>query len=241
MSSPTTENAELQGLIQLQQIDLRIMELKEKAARIPDEIQELDQRLEEIRQNSQQARQQIEDEGKALRQFEGNVETLKERLSKFKTQLMDVKTNKEYQAMLHEIQETESRISEFEDLILEKLLLMDDLDERAGQTQEALEKREAEILKERREMEEFGHRFEAEIEELSGSRQQLAATLRPDLVELYTRISTARNGVALAEVKNQSCQSCHVRLRPQLFAELKTNHQILTCESCNRILYYVGS
>ncbi|MFQ5929387.1 MAG: zinc ribbon domain-containing protein [Acidobacteriota bacterium] len=233
-------NSELRRLIHLQQLDLKIVELQQRAEQIPEEIETLNQILEENRQTLEQARQLIEEDNKQRRLLEGEVETLRERLSKYKSQLMEVRTNKEYQAMLHEIENTEREIEAKEDHILERMMAIDEREEQAREAKGELEKKEEEILEKRGELESFASQAESQIVCLQEDRRRLEEEISEQLTEQYQRIASVRNGVALAEAKDQSCQACHVKLRPQLFADIRTNQQIITCENCNRILYHAG-
>jgi predicted nucleic acid-binding Zn-ribbon protein len=97
--------------------------------------------------------------------------------------------------------------------------------------QEEVKKRRAEL---QNQMEELG----VKLQNLQSDRSRLLEGISSPLLKQYSRIAGARKGVALAEARDYSCQVCHVRLRPQMFNEVKKNEQIITCESCNRILYY---
>ncbi len=102
------------------------------------------------------------------------------------------------------------------------------------------EKEENEILSTQSKLEGFAAQAENEILVLQKERGQLEGEMPEELTQQYQRIASVRNGVALAEAKDQSCQGCHVKLRPQLFTEIRTNQRIITCENCNRFLYYAG-
>lgn len=231
-------NAELQTLVQLQDLDLALKQLREKVRRVPVELSTLEQDLAECRQLYEGVLKYQEEGDKQRRQLESEVETFRQKLSKYKDQLMSVKTNKEYQAMLAEIANCEKEISAKEDQILERMMLADEWNEKQRAAKVELSTREREIQARREELEAFRSRSENELNHLEGQRSLLRESLSPELVELYERIATARQGVAVAPALDQSCQGCHVRLRPQLFQEVKTNLQIIRCESCSRILYY---
>jgi RNase P subunit RPR2 len=80
---------------------------------------------------------------------------------------------------------------------------------------------------------------EEERDRLLAQRQQDETTLPPEILELYERVRKARRGLALAEARDGCCTACNVRLRPQVYNEVRTNESVVTCESCSRILYYV--
>ena len=74
---------------------------------------------------------------------------------------------------------------------------------------------------------------------LQGRRKEVAAALTAGVLELYERIRVARPGVAVAEVRDGLCMACNVRLRPQRYNEVRSSDALMTCDNCNRILYYI--
>ncbi len=228
----------MKALIDLQQVNLRIRDLQERTKAIPREIEVLQSRLEESRSKLEEAEARLRGHESERRRGEGDVELLRERLSKFRTQLMEVKTNKEYQAVLKEIAVTEEEISGAEDRILESMLEADERVREVKLAADELDQRKQEIGSQCTVLEADAETAAAHISELEQQRQILWSSLNPELRDLYDRIASVRSGTALAEAKDQSCQVCHVKLRPQLFNEIKQNRNIITCENCNRILYY---
>ncbi len=234
-------NSELQGLVELQELDIRIGQIQQRVGEVPGEIEGASLTLEESTRNLEQVQEQIGQAAKDRRELEGAVESLKERLSKYKDQLMEVKTNREYQAMLHEISNAEGAISAKEDKILEHMMRTDVLEQRAEQAQKQLKERTAQVSARRQELESLVSESESQVTDFQNQRNLVEKQIPESLLEQYRRIASARDGVALVAVTDQSCQACNVRLRPQLFAEVKASQRIMTCESCNRILYYAGS
>ena len=222
-------NSELGTLIRFQELNLKIVKLEARTQGIPEEIEAHRQTLEESRQSLVEEERLIEEVRARQRELELEVASLREELSKHKTQLMEVKTNKEYQAMLHAIEGGERGIEAKEDQILEGMMAI-----------EEREKEEIEILSKQRKLEGFAAQAESEILVLQKERGQLEGEMPEELTQQYQKIASVRNGVALAEARDQSCQGCHVKLRPQLFTEIRTSQRIITCENCNRFLYYAG-
>lgn len=231
-------NSELQSLVQLQDLDLALRQLREKVRRVPVELGVLEHDLAECRRLYDSVVKNREEGDKQRRQLESEVDVFRQKLSKYKDQLMSVKTNKEYQAVLAEISTCEREISAKEDQILERMMMSDDWNEKQRAAKQELDVREKEIQARCQELEAFRAQSENELSDLECRRGLLRQNLSPELVQLYERIATVRHGVAVAPALDQSCQGCHVRLRPQLFNEIKTNLQIIRCESCSRILYY---
>ncbi len=142
--------------------------------------------------------------------------------------------------MLHEIEGAEREIEAKEDQILEGMIAIEEREKVVQEAQREHAKNEKEILSKQSQLESFAAQAESEIVDLQKERGQLEGEMPEELTQQYQRIASVRNGVALAEAKDQSCQACHVKLRPQLFTEIRTNRRIITCENCNRFLYYAG-
>ncbi len=234
-------NSQLDNLIGLQELDSKILALEDRIHEIPEEISNLDQTLDEKRQSVEELDRLVGEGSKQRTLLEGDTESLKEKLSKYKTQLMEVKTNKEYQAMLREIENTNQEIGAIEDQILEQMIKMDEWEKQLTEAKQELSEQKERLSKKRNKLESTGLQAQEDINHLNSERGQLESQIPGELIQQYERIASARSRIALAEARDQSCQACHVRLRPQLFNELKTNQKIITCESCNRILYYVAS
>ncbi len=143
--------------------------------------------------------------------------------------------------MLHEIEGGERGIEAKEDQILEGMMAIEEREKVVQEAQTEYGKKENEILSKQSKLEGFAAQAENEIVDLQKQRGQLEGEMPEELTQQYRKIASVRNGVALAEAKDQSCQGCHVKLRPQLFTEIRTNQRIITCEKCNRFLYYAGS
>ena len=231
---------DLQTLIQLQQLDTRMFELRRRVLSIPDEIESQAESLQECRDAVDELRDQAGQKVRLQRQLEGEVELLQQKLSRYQEQLMDVKTNREYRAMRHEIADVRAQISNQEDEILEIMLALDELEDQTREASRRAEERASEVSSRQKELESFAARSESNMAGFEAERGQLERDLPESLLERYRKLASVNNGQALAEVSGQSCRACNVKLRPQLFTEVKTGLKVLTCETCNRILYYQG-
>jgi len=230
----------LQTLIQLQQLETRIVELRQRVLSIPDEIESQAESLQESQDAVDELRDQAARKVRVQRQLEGEVELLQQKLSRYQEQLMDVKTNREYRAMRHEIADVRAQISSKEDEILEIMLVLDELHDQTREASRRAEERASEVSSRQKELESFAASSESNMAGFEEERGHLERGLPESLLERYRKLSSANNGQALAEVTGQSCRACNVKLRPQLFTEVKTGLKILTCETCSRILYYQG-
>ena len=232
---------QLQLLISLQQTDLEILHLQTRTDEAPGEIGKLDQDLAESSQQLETAREIQQQHLRQARQLERELNGLRDKLARFKTQLMEVKNNQQYKAVLLEIDAAKGQINSTEDEILDEMLAAEESEQKASEVETAVENTRREVEEKRRDLKQFIATAETTGRMLREKRFRVVATLEPELDALYQRIAKARNGQALAEARDQSCQVCHIRLRPQLFNEIKASQRIITCENCNRILYYAPS
>lgn len=230
-------DADLDRLIRLQQIDLARETARRRIADHPVLVQSLDTRLASATEALEAARAQVAENQAARRAVEKDLGMIQARLSKFKDQLMEVKTNKEYTAMLKEIEAAQGEVRRLEDRILERMLEYDELmgTQKAAEARLAADK--AVIAAERKQIEEDTARLERELVGSDSARARVVAEMSPGVLATYETVREKR-GTAVVEVKGGYCSACHVRLRPQAANELRRNEIIFQCESCQRILYY---
>jgi predicted nucleic acid-binding Zn-ribbon protein len=231
-------NPDLRNLIALQDLELNIASLQKQASEIPNNKQVLENELERIRSEYDQEVVRSKDLANQRRTLEGVVDDLRTKLSRFKDQLMTVKTNKEYTAMLHEIQMAEEQIRSEEDKILEIMEKTEDMEGDLRKAEEEMLRRSKEIKEEIRKTDESVPLLESELERQREEKAAMESSVTTDLLAQYRRIAKARKGVALAEAKDELCSACHVRIRPQMYAELLRTDNIYVCDSCSRILFH---
>jgi predicted nucleic acid-binding Zn-ribbon protein len=234
--------AELEQLIALQNADTSIRRLQAEIEAIPKrraEIEkEFDQRAFEIRE-LERARDEARSERARLETEVVEQRTKQERAER---NLMSSKKQDEYTAAIREADAARKHISQLETQILEKM-------EAFEQAESQLKEREPEITRLRAEMEKRVQEFETQtrtqaeqLEASRGERERILATLPKQMGALYNRISTRiRDGIAVAEARNGSCTACFMSLRPQVMAEIRRGEDVITCDNCNRILYYVSA
>jgi len=230
-------NPDLRNLITLQDIDLKISILRKQISETPNKIQTYQDELKLASGAYQNHQTSIQELAKQRRTREGDVELMRTKLSRLKDQLMAVKTNKEYTAMLHEIQAVEYQIRSAEDGILE---IMERLESQEGALVEEVKifkSKESELAEQILGAERAAPALELAAAKLVEEKTALEARISNDLLERYRRIADARKGIALAEAKEELCSACHVRIRPQVFADLLRTEEIHVCDSCSRILF----
>jgi hypothetical protein len=152
---------------------------------------------------------------------------------------MEVKTNKEYQAMLHEIETVKRERSALETKILQGMEASDVLEARIREKEGTLasEMRTVDAGMEALKGEE--KRLEEERAALEGTRREIEEGLPGELVAEFQRVARGREGVAVTRIANGLCQACSVRIQPRIVQEARRGEGLLRCDSCRRFLYYV--
>ena len=230
---------DLEKLIQLQAAENQMREVDLALQEIPQQRAALDAELAQEREKLASAREKLGTAQKRRRQNETTLQDFETRRSKYKGQLMEVKTNKEYQAMLHEIDTVEREVRGIEDRILEDMEAAEGLAGEITAEERLFKQAEERHAAATRALDDRAARLEHERAQFVAARDAVAAELPEDLLGLFRRVARLR-GVAVAEARDARCQQCNVLLRPQMFVDLKRNDQIQQCPSCNCILYFAG-
>jgi predicted nucleic acid-binding Zn-ribbon protein len=232
-------NTDLERLIALQRLDTAADAARRTLASEPEREAALAARLEAAQHRVAAAKARVADNTTARRAIEKDVAVHQSRLSKFREQAMAVKTNQEYHAIQKEIGFAQGEIKSLEDKELEQMLEADELTAALKKADADLAAEQKAIDADRRAMAAEQKELQAAIEQMTAERSTLVAALDPGLLRTFEQIARKRNGVAVAEARDGICTICHVRLRPQVFNTVLKNEQIIQCDSCNRILYYV--
>jgi len=229
---------ELEALLTLQRHDLRLMEARQKLGGIPARKSALEGAVASAREALDRAKRDLESHRLARRTLEKEVEGFQAETLKLERQLFDVKTNQEYQAMLHQIQGLKGKRSDTETKILESF-------EREEQAQKAVADSERRVKAEearQREGEAALVKEHAELEQVIHSITQDREAVKPSipspLFSRYDRVAKNRDGIGVAEIRKDACGACFRTLTPRALQEVKRNDSVLTCESCGRILVW---
>ena len=230
---------DLEYLIHLQELDSAAERARRRIADIPAVQQSLEARSAAGAAAVEAVKDRISATALSRRDIEKEVAAVQTRLSKYKEQLMSVKTNKEYTAMQHEIATAEGLVRSYEDRLLE---LMEAADQEAADlkvAETAMKNEQAQIARDQKALAEEKVAREAEIQRLAAERAELVSKISKEAMEIYVRVAHGRRGQAVAQARDGVCVVCHVRMRPQVFNQVRRNDGIHQCESCTRILYYV--
>jgi uncharacterized protein len=230
-------NSDLKQLIRLQAIDLSIQELRARIDRFPGISKALDEKLRSAQAAVATAQEKAKSNQGTRKKLEGEITAAESKISKYRDQMMAVKTNEEYRALQHEIEHAQQGIRKVEDEILNLMM-----EAEAGQSElkaaEAhLKEDQQKVHTERKQLEEENKRDLGALEAYVKERKEIDASVSPDLISRYERVRKLRGGIGVAAARNEVCEICQVRIRPQVFQEIRRNDQIIACDACQRILY----
>src|SRR5438067_6681928 len=227
---------EIEHLISLQRTDREIQRLKAEVAELPRRVAVIEQKLAGTKAELEKARSAVKADEAARRKYETAITDLRQKISKYRDQSLEVKTNDQYKALMHEIQFAEQEIASNEDKILELMVNAEARDKQVKAAEAELKEEAAEIEKEKVIAHDRTAQDEKELAEWTAKRDAARAAVDPDLLRHYDRVAKFR-GSGLAEVLGERCSGCQVALRPQMYNEVRGG-KLLQCDSCQRILYY---
>lgn len=231
-------NPQLQTLIELQKIDSEIAELEQGKAAIPRQIESGRVGIEGKQIQLKEAEDNLLTLQKKRKDLEMDVAAENDHIAKTKTKLSAVKTNKEYSAILVEVDAVKEKILALEDQELELMEILEEKERELiplkANCKEEEEKFNVYKLKKEAESE----RTEKELEVIRPRRSQAANNLNVKLLEHYTKVFNAREGVVVVPIHENICQGCLQQILPQQVIDVKSGETIIYCEQCSRILYW---
>ncbi len=233
----TIKDKQLELLISLQEIDKEIKKFNQQKEKIPEDIERERQIFEKINSEINQLNDKIEQAKKERRSKELETQSTTDLLNNTKEKLPNVKTNKEYSAVLQEIENLKSKIDSLEEA---EIKLMENIEECQKEYDQKLKEKEEEEKKyleikkiKEDELEDLNKRLEMEL----NNKKELATKIENKWFKYYEKVIDARNGLAVVTIEKDTCCGCHRSLRPQLSIEIRQNDSIITCPYCSRFLF----
>ena len=230
-------NPDLHNLKELQAADRESARLSQEIASLPRRVAVIEAKLADSRGRKEKAVAAIKAGEVARRKFETQIQDLQQKISKYRDQMLAVKTNQEYKAFTSEVEFAQQHVREAEDKILEGMVAAESLEKDLKKAEAELKAETAEIEKEKTEARLRTDIAEKEMAEWKSKRDHVRAAISPDALRHYDRVLKLR-GSALAEAADHKCSACQVMLRPQVYNDVRTNEQFIICDSCHRILWY---
>jgi uncharacterized protein len=229
--------SQIDNLIRLQTIDSEIYALNREKEAKPEQIKAYEAAFEAKKQALAVLEKTLLDLQKLRKDRELELAAKEEEGKKLQGQLYSLKTNKEYQTMLHQIQGAKADASVIEDKILEVFDKADKAKKEVDAEKERLKGEEKVFLEQKKKTEDRIKEIDDRLAQLEAQRSQTAPDIDPKILSQYERIMKNREGLGICGVKNNSCQGCNMLVPPQVINLIKMYERLITCEVCNRILY----
>ena len=234
---------QLQVLINVQALDTKIAALESEQARLPRQIEAVQAAVAQARDGVQTLKGRLDQNKKDTRAKEKDLEDAQVKRQKSEARLYEVKTNKEYSAVLVEIEEIKQEKAKIEEEVLSLMEMQERLAMEIRDAEASLKTGESQGREEEAQIRQRLAAVEAELDGLRGERGSLSRDLPKDLLADYEKLLRPRGGLAVARVLpvdgGSICGGCRMTLTPQCLQEVKQQSALLNCESCGRFLYWL--
>ena len=228
---------QIEILVKLQALDMEIHDIQQLLDAVPGKINTLDAEVEAQSSIVLNDKQEIDALKKAYRSFESDLNANGPKIEKSKQRLSTVKTNKEYQSLLKEIDDLTLINSDLEDRMLELLDRMDALEKGLKENEKKIRAFKAQADQDKSEILSAAESARAKLEALQRERQRVHDGVSPEFINKFNKVRQQVGNVAVARVVNAVCGGCNTNIPPQMYNELQRFDQLMICPHCQRIIY----
>ncbi len=232
------QSDQLRILVQLQEIDFRIAEIVVKQKNLPSIIASMRSKLDKAQQELSEASESFDSATRDRKSLESSLKDAESKVTKLKEKIPEIKTNKEYHALLKEIDTAGQEKSDIEEKILILFERLDELKVKRSEKEHVVKEEEKVFNKEKEIIEKDFDQLAELLKELESQKAEIVSHMEAKLFSEYNRLLADKKGLAVVTVKNEHCLGCHIRIPPQIFAEMKKNDKVSYCPNCKRILYW---
>lgn len=232
----------MKTLLQLQALDLKIEALKGREREIPKQKEKFEIRKKRLMEELSQSEQRCKTLQVEQRECEVDIQQKEAQIKKYDMQLLGVKKNEEYQALLHEMDTLKKQNSLKEERVIALMLEIDEakahLEEDKKRIAAGMKELDAQIAK----VDEELAATEAERKGLEGQREPLLKNIDEEMLLRYARIrSSKKTGAAVVPLRGESCSGCHMRVTAQIINEIMAGNKLHACHHCGRLLYHADN
>ena len=228
-------------LLKLQEKDRVLDRLQWQIREGPERLQDLERELGALEKNVEADKARFQDIKKTQRNYEGEIEDGLAHIRKSRGRLMTIKNNKEYRALLREIEDTEKGNVDKEDRVLSCLEELENLNKELEAKGKDLSGMRDRLENEKKAIAKEVARNQEEFSDVEKSRKELLQTIDPQLLAKYEQIKATSGSIAIALVNNATCSECHIGIPPQMYNELQRQDTLKLCPNCQRIIYWKGA
>ena len=231
-------STKIEKLLVIQDRDQKINELARESADIPVRQKQIETRLEAHKEAMRLTHDELKKRMASAKELDLEVETCKQRITKFREQQLQIKSNVEYKALEREIATVQQRIREVED---QELVFMEQLEEiktTLADREKDLKLEQARVDEEVKVLASRKDAIQAEIAKIQQDRDAMTKDVDPDWLSRYDRVFKKFKDVAMVPVEHGTCGGCHMTLPPSVVHNAKNNLVMTSCNFCNRMLYW---
>lgn len=225
------------NLVKLQEVEIETASVQAQLAGLPRLLADLDARLTASEGAATLEAGRLSEIQQAYRVQEADAKVIQARIAKSEEKLRSVKTNKEYQSSLKEIDDLKTSLSAIEDRMIAHLDEMDQVAVSVATKEDEVKLLARDIEEEKGQIRRDAVSAQKQLDRLNAERARIIAVIEPDLLKTYESVKQNSGGVAIAVVKNAVCLGCHVNLPPQMFHDLLHFDKLLVCPHCERLIY----
>ena len=229
---------DLELIVRLQSLDLRVAELRREIAALPKEIAIIEKALDGHQRKLDADRAVVSGNQKERRQIDSDVQMHQQKISKLRDQMSSAKTNEQFRAFQNEIDFVQQQIKKSEDRTLELMEELEGLDKNVKAAEASLKVEREKVEGKKKEAQARTVEAQQHLARLLAERKDITKDVTPSALGTYERIAKRHSGVAVSEAANGRCTACRLQIRPQLYQDLRKGDRLISCENCNRILHY---
>jgi len=234
-----TMQQDVKILIKVQEIDIKKRDIERKRKELPEKILNVKAQLTGRKNSLQELKEKIKKIESERKTVELEVESKQAQALKYKGQLVQIKTNQEYKALQSEITDIKNECIKLEDIILDIMEKNESAMSEAAKEEALLKQEEDAVLIEEQNIKDQLTREERELEGLLKDREELIPKVDTYILETYSYIFEDGDDIAIVPAKNGTCGGCHIKLTSQIVSDLRKSQEVVACENCGRILYYM--
>ncbi len=225
-------------LIKLQDILLKEFKVEDEIEEIPAQLNKLKSKFDRLEHSLREEKENIENYKKTVEEITKNIESLNRDKEKYEGQILQIKTQKEYEALTSEIAQIEEKITlmkeQEEDLNNEIVKLTGEIENQ----EEEYEKLKGEIAEEEKRVQEELDKKRRELDEYLKEKEEISSGLDEEIIYKFEKIVKKKDGIGIVSIKNNICMGCNMILPPQFVNDVRREDSIIFCPNCSRILYY---
>lgn len=237
MSEVKDVRATLELLKELQAVDDRLAAMQQTMAQLSTGVNTGKLYVDELTNRMNEEKTELKNLERRASERELQMRSQQDKIERFRAQVNTAKTQKEYNALVHEISGAEADASRAEDEALRMMTKMDELKEHMQQLQRELAQAQEGVDREQKEAGEQARQYSQEARELMTERNALRSRLEDEIVKQYDRVHHGRQGRVVVKVVEQTCQGCHMGVTKQLMTRLMGRRDLVYCPNCARIIY----